>query len=188
MVTNIQYTSIRRVLDELHDHPMLQGVTLEQAVRYTLRFISINGFPQLYEDKEADIDIHGHRGVLPCDLISVTQVKDGHGMALRAMTDTFLPDGRGHGPCRDLVNNVHPPLPPHHPVWREGAFKTQGRIMYTSFPEGKVRVAYKAIAVDDDGYPLLVDNETYLDALEKYIKLRVFTVKFDRGKINANVL
>lgn len=45
MVTNKEYTNIRRVLDEIHDHPMLQGVSLEQAVRYTLRFISINGFP-----------------------------------------------------------------------------------------------------------------------------------------------
>lgn len=126
--------------------------------------------------------------MLPCDLISVVQVKDEHGIALRSMTDTFLPHEKWHEPCRDLVNNVNPPMPPHPPIHREGAFKTQGRLIYTSFPEGKVRIAYKAIAVDDDGYPLLLDNETYLDALEKYIKLRVFTIKFDRGKINANVL
>jgi hypothetical protein len=70
----------------------------------------------------------------------------------------------------------------------EPAFKTQGRIIYTSFPCGMVRLAYKAIPVDEDGFPLLIDNETYLGALEAYIKKQVFTVKFDTGKISAGVL
>ena len=33
MVKEIKYTSIRRVLDNLLDHPMLTNLTLEQAVR-----------------------------------------------------------------------------------------------------------------------------------------------------------
>jgi len=74
------------------------------------------------------------------------------------------------------------------PLDVEGSFKTQGRIIYTSFPEGVVEISYKAIPVDDDGYPLLVDNETYLNALEAYIKQKVFTIKFDTGKISAGVL
>lgn len=47
---------------------------------------------------------------------------------------------------------------------------------------------YKAIPVDEDGYPLLMDNETYLAALEAFIKKTVFTMKFDMGKISAGVL
>jgi hypothetical protein len=70
----------------------------------------------------------------------------------------------------------------------EPTFKTQGRIIFTSFPEGRVRIAYKAIPVDEDGFPLLIDNENYLAALEAYIKKQVFTVKFDQGKISASVL
>jgi hypothetical protein len=61
-------------------------------------------------------------------------------------------------------------------------------VIFTSFPEGKVGLAYKAIPVDDEGFPLLIDNETYLNALEAYIKKQVFTVKFDTGKISAAVL
>lgn len=70
----------------------------------------------------------------------------------------------------------------------EESFKTQGRVIYTSFPQGRIRIAYKAIPVDDDGYPLLIDNETYLAALEAFIKKTVFTIKFDLGKISAGVL
>lgn len=167
MVKNIRYTNIRRVLDSLHDHPMLADITLEQVIRYTLRFISIHGYPALYQDKEEEVSIHEFRGVLPCDLISITQVKDCDcGLCLRSITDTFSPTEPCHG---------------------ELAFKTQGQIIFTSFPEGKVRISYKAIPVDEDGFPLLIDNETYLGCLEAYIKKQVFTIKFDQGKITAGV-
>lgn len=197
MVKEIRYTNIRRVLDNIHDHPMMSDVTLEQAVRHTIRFIGIFGLTKMYKDKEADVDIHEFRGELPCDLISIIQVKDGpHGICLRSMTDSFtpglLPLPR-HNPCpphkEQHPHHWHfPYIPPMAPGHGEPTFKTQGRIIFTSFPEGRVRIAYKAIPVDEDGFPLLIDNENYLAALEAYIKKQVFTVKFDQGKISASVL
>ena len=77
---------------------------------------------------------------------------------------------------------------PHHTPDNEMSFKTQGRVIYTSFPEGVVELAYKAIPVDEEGYPLIIDDENYLAALEAYIKVKVFTVKFDTGKLAAPVL
>lgn len=194
MVTTNQYTSIKRVLDNLLDHPMLRDVTLEQAVRYTLRFISLHGYPQLYEDKVAAINIKDFKGLLPCDLISIIQVKDlDSNVCLRSMTDTFTPalEGKFNPPKRhkDLLHNIQEEyIPPRKEHLEELTFKTQGRIIYTSFPVGKVEIAYKSIPVDEDGFPLLIDNETYLNALEAYIKLKVFTVKFDTGKIQAGIL
>jgi hypothetical protein len=199
MVKELQYTNIRRVLDNIMDHPMLRDVTLEQAVRYTIRFISIHGYSKLYKDKIDYVDIHEFRGVMPCDLISIIQVKDmGTGICMRAMTDNFTPGlhERKEEPFTrkhtNLLNNVKAPrplyIPPAHKYLEEPAFKTQGRIIYTSFPEGCIEVAYKSIPVDEDGFPLLIDNENYLAALEAYIKKQVFTVKFDTGKISAGVL
>lgn len=197
MVTNIQYTNIRRVLDDITDHPLLRDVTLEQVIRHTIRFISLHGYPQLYQDKINIVDIKDFRGLLPCDLISIIQVCDiGANVCLRAMTETFTP-GLSHKPDmrnqpKNLLNNTKFPvgtyIPPIPEYREEPSFKTQGRIIFTSFPEGRVEIAYKAIPVDEDGFPLLIDNETYLNALEAYIKVKVFTVKFDTGKIQAGVL
>lgn len=191
MVNEIKYTSIRRVLDNLLDHPLMRDLTLEQVVRHTVRFISLHGYPKLYEDKITEIEIQEYRGVLPCDLVSIIQVKDeGTGLCLRAMTDTFNPgieaqEGIGQPDNRrykDLLNNVRPLrdtyIPPLHEEYGELTFKTQGRVIYTSFKEGVVEVAYKSIPVDDDGFPMLIDNEVFLAALEAYIKKQVFTVKF----------
>lgn len=224
MVKEYQYTTIRRVLDNLLDHPLLKGLNLEQAVRYTIRFIQLHGYAKMYKDKLADVPIHDWRGLLPCDLISIIQIKDLRtGVCLRHMTDDFIPAHvsdqlKNHGvypppPPPDLMNNVrgafppghpehpdHPELLNHHghpwnwyipPTWRyreEPAFKTQGRCLFTSFPEGMVGVSYKSIPTDDEGFPLLIDNENYLAALEAYIKKQIFTVKFDTGEISAPVL
>lgn len=208
MVKEVQYTNIKRVLDNLTDHPLLSDVSLEQVIRYTLRFIEIHGFSTLYQDKVGDVEVEDFRGILPCDLISIVQIRDKKShICLRSMTDSFpkglTPHPKHSKPHKDLLNNVeHPerknwPLPHHPGMWymppipyyhEEPAFKTQGRVLYTTIPCGIMEVAYKAIPVDEDGYPLLIDNEVYLDALEAYIKKRVFTTKFDTGKIAANVL
>ena len=197
MVTNIQYTNIRRVLDDITDHPLLRDVTLEQVIRHTIRFIALHGYPQLYQDKISIVDIKDFRGLLPCDLVSIVQVWDTvANVCLRAMTDTFTPGLRPKPDMRnqpkDLLNNMKPPVdtcvPPIQEYKEEPSFKTQGRIIFTSFPEGRVEVSYKAIPVDEDGFPLLIDNETYLNALEAYIKVKVFTVKFDTGKLQAGIL
>lgn len=194
MIPNVQYTNIRRVLDDITEHPLLRDVTLEQVIRYTLRFVALNGFPQLYQDKIAVVLIKDFRGLLPCDLISVIQVRDVEtNLCLRSMTDTFTPALRPKPmdipQHKDLLNNVQGGyIPPRKEEIEEGTFKTQGRIIFTSFPQGEVEVSYKSIPVDEDGFPLLIDDETYLNALEAYIKVKVFTVKFDTGKIQAGVL
>ena len=174
MVKEIRYTSIRRILDDLHDNEMLADVSLERAVRYTVRFIEKFGFPNLFLDKTDIVDIHQYRGALPCDPISITQVKDCHsGICMRAMTDAFYPDLEHRQDTK-----FHGEL----------SFKTQGRVLYASFPEGQVEVAYRAMPLDDDGFPMLVENEAYLAALEEYIKKEVYEKKFEQGKLPQGVV
>jgi hypothetical protein len=172
MVKEIEYISIRELLSRVLRHKLLQEFTLEQAIQYTIDFIGIFGFPELYEDKQAEIDICDFRGKLPCDLVSIDMVKDCKtNVPLRSMTAAFNPGGKYYNHLR-----------------QEPQFKTQNRTIITSFPEGKVIIAYKAIPVDDEGLPLLVNNTKYLKALELYVKCQLFTMLFDEGKITQQVL
>lgn len=176
MIKEYQYTNIRRVLDELHRHPLLSDLTLEQVVSYVVSFIGIFGMPKLYQDKEEVIHIENFRAILPCDLISINQIKEcKSGVCLRYMTDNFMP--REH-----YDKNVGYKVP------QELTFKTQGQVLYVSFKTGDVSISYKSIPVDKDGFPLLIDNSVFLKTLEAYIKREVFTVLFDMGKIQAAVL
>lgn len=176
MIKEYTYISIKELLSRILRHPLLQDLTLEQVVQYTLDFIGIFGLPKLYQDKEEVIHIEDFRGLLPCDLISINQVKEcKSGVCMRSMTDNFMPQ-------EHYDKNVGYKVP------QELTFKTQGQIIYTSFKTGDILVSYKSIPIDKDGYPLLIDNSVFMKALELYIKREAFTVLFDMGKIQAGVL
>ena len=163
------FVNIREVLARVTSHPMLKNVDLEQAIRYTVDFISIVGCPTFYLDKEVDIPIEDYRGLMPCDLVSITQVKDKKtGFCMHSMTDTFNP--------REY--NFH----------TEPTFKTQGNVILTSFRTGEVTISYKALPVDETGIPLLIDNANFLKALELYIKKEKFGDLYDEGKIRDGIM
>lgn len=172
MIRDIHYISIRELLSRVLRHKLLQDFTLEQAIQYTLDFIGLYGFPDLYEDKEEEIDICEYKGTLPCDLVEVVMVKDCKtNLPLRSMTSAFNPGGKYYDHLK-----------------QEPQFKIQNRVIITSFPEGRVRIAYKAIPVDSEGLPLLIDDSHYLKALEQYVKCQLFTMLFEEGKITQQVL
>ena len=172
MVKEIKYTSIQRVLEDLLEDAHMENLTLEQVIKHTVRFIHKHGYPKFYQDKTAQLEIHDYRAVLPCDLVSINQVRDCKtGLCMRSMTDTFLPEGDSF----------------RHSIPSEASFKTQGTVLYTSFPEGMIELSYKFTPLDDDGFPMLIDNESYLDALEAYISMKVIRNKFRQGKIPAAV-
>ena len=163
------FVNIREVLARVTSHPMLKNIDLEQAIRYTVDFISIVGLPTFYLDKEVDIPIEDYRGLMPCDLVSIVQVKDKKtGFCMHSMTDTFNP--------REY--NFH----------TEPTFKTQGNVILTSFRTGEVTISYKALPVDETGIPLLIDNANFLKALELYIKKEKFSDLYDEGKIRDGIM
>lgn len=67
-------------------------------------------------------------------------------------------------------------------------YKIQGSCLFTSIESGDIEVAYIGIKTDEDGFPMILDNSSYLRALEMYIKKQWFTVLFDMGKIQGPVL
>lgn len=163
------FVNIREVLARVTSHPMLKNVDLEQAIRYTVDFISIVGLPTFYLDKEVNIPIEDYRGLMPCDLVSITQVKDKKtGFCMHSMTDTFNPR--------------------EYDFYTESTFKTQGNVILTSFRTGEITISYKALPVDETGIPLLIDNANFLKALELYIKKEKFSDLYDEGKIRDGIM
>ena len=71
MISEISYINIREVLNRVLRHPLLQDVTLEQAVQYIIDFIGIFGMPKLYQNQEEILHIENFRAKLPCNLISI---------------------------------------------------------------------------------------------------------------------
>lgn len=166
MINNINYTNIRVILDNCLQNELLQDLTLEQLVGYVIKFNGIYNIPQLYTQKTSTIKIEDYRGLLPQDLISVVQVRDiASNTALPELSSTFFSS-----------NNVIK------------GFKTQGKCIFTNLKSGDLEIVYMAVPVDDEGYPQILDNEKYKNALELYIKRDRFTKYFEQGKLHQNIL
>ena len=168
------YISIKQILDDLLDHPLLQNLSFERAVNYTIHFLQIIGIPNEFEEKTTLINIKDYRGCLPCDYYDIIQVRtyseDNTYRVFRHTTDSFHLSDNKDSNDYDLT------------------YKLQNSIIYTSIKEGTIEIAYHAIKVDDEGYPMIPENSSFIQALELYIKKKVFTILFDQGKINNAIL
>lgn len=169
------YISIHEILDNILDHPLLKDLSFERAVNHAVHFIRILGMPRIFMEKTALIDIEEYRGVLPCDFHEMIQVRtykqcdNKHYRTFRYSTDSFhMSESKNRS--SDLT------------------YKLQNNIIFTSIKDGRIEIAYRAFAVDDEGYPLIPDSSPFIRALELYIKKQYFTVLFDLGKIPQQVL
>ena len=166
-----RYISIKEVLDNLLDNPLLQDLTLERVVNYTIDFIRKVGMPKVYIEKIANLEVKEYRALLPCDfhkMIQVRTFKEGCSQTFRSSTDNF-----------HFYNNKRD----SHDL----TYKLQGQVIYTSMKNGIIEIAYQAIPVDCDGYPMIADNSSFREALELYITKRRYKVLFDIGKIRGDV-
>lgn len=171
---NREFISIKEIASEVYSHRLLADLPFERIIADTLSLTRIVGCPVLFKDKEDTLVIKDYRALLPCDYYEMNQVllepqqRDTRLHAFKYSTSTFSPVGSPKG--SDLV------------------YKIQGNIIYTSIEEGEIRISYQAIAIDDDGYPLIINNESYKRALVSYIKWRRFTDLFDEGEIRGDIL
>lgn len=163
-----QNISIKIILDKLLRHPLMQDLSLETAIDYTVDFMRIVGVPKMFAEKVVYLKTDNYRAKLPCDFYKIIQVRPKGRSALIASTDSFFMGGR----YRDSNNT----------------YKIQGNIIYTSLEDDTLELAYLAIETDKDGYPLIPDNSSFTRALELYIKKQWFTILFDLGKITPAVL
>ena len=171
----IQTTNIRRILDRAKRHPMMKDIPFETAVEYTVDFISLMGTPALYEEKTAEIEVHDWRGQLPCDFEHMIQVR------------SISCHGKPRATYRYSGHSFHM-SENHTPKEISGyTYKIQGMVIFTSVKEDKLEIAYNAFATDEEGYPLLPDNPSFLRGLENYIKLQWFTIKYDMGELSDQV-
>lgn len=169
----IRYISLKQILDDVLTHPLLADVSFERAINHAVHFVRIVGMPKGFDEKTDLVKIKEYRGILPCDLESIIQVRThnecGHNnRVFRYSTDSFhMSENKQHS--HDLT------------------YKVQGGIIFTSMRDGTIEIAYRAIPVDSDGYPMIPDNSSFIRALELYIKKQAFTVLFDMGKITPQV-
>lgn len=169
----IRYISIKQALDDILDHPLLKDVSFERAVNHTVHFIRIVGMPRAFNEKTELVTIENYRGMLPCNLENIIQVR------------THNECNKSYRVFRYSTDSFH--MSENKQDSYDLTYKVQGNIIFTSMKDGTIEIAYRALTVDSEGYPMIPDNSSFIRALELYIKKYYFNILFDTGKITPQV-
>jgi hypothetical protein len=172
-MTNSNYRSLGSIIWSLLKNPLAEQLTYEEAAEYALEGIKLLGAPVIYLSKVERKVLQLHKTDIPCDLLYIEGVKyfgnNSEGVAMREATNSFHIDSN-QLESNDYGNN-------------EFTYKIQKGILFSSMAEGCVDIAYKGIATDDEGYPLIPDNQKVQLALEYYILSRYLEPLWLMGKV-----
>lgn len=59
--------------------------------------------------------------------------------------------------------------------------------IYSNIPDGYIKLSYYGIYTDEDGMPMIPDNEAYKEAIMYYIGTKVLYPEWINGRINSNI-
>lgn len=167
-----KYTSIDVLIDRLTRHPLMQDVSEESIVSYMIEFLGITGIPENYTEKVAVLEVRDYMAPLPCDFESIIQVMPEKGISMAESADSYIMD-------KDRNKRSHTPVE----YGSVNSYKIQGGYIHFSFERGTVHLSYRGIETDSSGLPLLPDDQNFITALEWFIKVKVFTILVDLGKL-----
>lgn len=205
---NGQLISIKEVLWKVFNNPIAEGLNMADAGEYAVEALRLIGAPLSFIDKVTypPIEIINYKASLPANIINIRGVKllnTPHGdIALTRATDVFHPSI----PCNDSgpsfasdddgsspydVENIgvnsgvtnSTALNDSSSTLSEYTYTAQAGVIQTSFKDGNIEISYKSMACDDEGYPLIPDNETVKMAIEYYTLFRFLEPIWIAGKI-----
>jgi len=173
---NTQYKSIKTLISKLLVNPMMENINDLDLARYVGECIKLIGAPMSYEDKSCDISIVNYRGKLPSDLLYIIQTLylDGSDwVAMRYATDTL------HSQYHKVGS----------PDFKQGGvdYSINNGYIFLGEDTGMVKMVYKAIVTDAEGFPMIPDNIKFEKAIEWYVKYSHYTHLWELGKIPDKV-
>lgn len=177
--------SLGAIIWKVFKNKLITDLSYDDAAEYALEFIRLVGAPLAFINEVKTIKVNSYKAALPDNLMTIRGIKmvedvDNDGnlintsfngeVALRYATDIYHQEAA----CSN------DPVP-------EYTYEVQKGIIFTSFEEGVLQVSYKGIGVDEDGYPLIPDNEKFTMGLEYYIAHRYLEGLWAMGKITDKV-
>lgn len=165
-----QYISVKAVADSIYRNPLLQDISTDDIIKYTTDFVNIVSLPGYMEDNIATVEVNEYRGILPCGLISITQVRD------NVDKDAYINSSDTYYKGNNNYKSV------------QRTFKQQGRFIYTSEKNATLEISYKGYPTDDTGMLLIPESPVFIEALNQYITKEYMTILYYQGKIDRFVM
>ena len=163
MNRNITFVSLKEVINKVYKDggDIVEDITEDDVITDTIELIGVVGIPQLFERKVDILEVKKYRALLPCDFVGLIALKSCN-TRLNPSTDDFN------------VEDSHTNVP---------TYRIDGDVIKFSQEYGYVKIAYTAVKTDDDGYPMIVNDQTFIRALVSYIIYKRVYTNYINGRL-----
>jgi len=205
MANTGRLVSLKLVADRLYQNPVLKDITWEFMVDKAVEVMSLLDAPAMYITKQEAVKVVNYKSKIPTDVMHVTGVfkvsssLDGDVSSTGLTNNSSTAEGSSSStssasasytliPMRTGTDTLHN----HYDSYNSASpqhvggytYNMNNNNIFTSFEEGTVVIAYKAIATDEECYPLIVNNASLLRCIESYIKFRWFDILNDMDQVS----
>ena len=187
MIGNGKYVSIEPIISKVYrDLGMTENININDAVEWAGEAMEFIGATVFLEDKVRPIDITSYKGKIPCELqYIITAAGMEKDLDLESdtecelETDTFVPmryttDTFHHWYCGQSSD---------HTCVSDMTYSVNDSYIFTNFEEGRVLMSFKAMPVDDRGFPKIPDDVKFKEAVASHIKWRIAFIQWMSGKM-----
>lgn len=177
MASTGNLVSIKMVADRLMRNPLMKDLSYEFIVDNAIQVLRILKAPSIFIKRREALNVVNFRALKPVDMITVD------GVARVDLGDKPIPLSASEDIAQDFFhvgNNL--------PTRIDYTYGLNSKYVTVNFETGKIHIIYKAIATDEECYPLVLDNETLLRCVESYIKWKWFDILNDMDMVSDRKL
>lgn len=176
MASTGNLVSIKLVAGRLLSNPLMKDLSYEFIVDNAIQLLRILEAPSIYANRREKLNVVNYRALKPVDMIKVEGI---------ARTDQggIVPLQTSEDISQEFFHQGS-----HSPGRADNTYSLNSKYISLNFEKGDIEVIYKAIAVDEECYPLVLDNETLLRCIESYIKWKWFDILNDMEMVSDRKL
>lgn len=226
MALNGKTVSVKELIGEIYaSHKYTYNLPWQDAIAWAAQAIELIGAPKSLSNQIERIEISNYRGMLPCNLHSITQAAGSYNgcspFAMRSTTNTFgavascdsaelttlielfnsessttttepIGEDISGNPVYTFQNGnmSMPETTSDNPSSNSSSnttYNVSDNFIFTSFASGYVYLAFKALPIDDEGFPLIPDNRRFKEAVKAYIVSKIDYILWRSKELDKDV-
>lgn len=174
----MEYIGMKRIMDRLTDNPNMKSLKLSSAAAYVKDFSSINEVHPILSIKYGYIKIEDSSAMLPEEVLDLRAVYMCNCTDLSPLyhTNNRLAAGLDASLVRDVDKEAL------------GRYHVQNGVLFSDIKDTVLEIKYKALNLDNMGFPLLPYDGSLMQAIENYVKYRYYCILYEIGEISERLL
>lgn len=177
MAGTANLVSIKMIADRLMRNPLMKDLNYEFIVDNAIEVLRILEAPSIFVTRREALNVVNFRALKPIDMMRI------EGIVRTDVGNEPIPLTASEDISQEFFN-----VGGNLPSRLDYTYSLNSKYVNLNFETGNINIIYRAIATDEECYPLIVDNATLLRCVESYIKWKWFDILNDMDMVTDRKL